>query len=76
MRIRSAPPRSANLAEIPVPAPAPMTGLPSERVFLSLSHTWSRVNIQTSWSATGTNRRDYQSTIRIPPLTWMVWPVT
>ena len=28
MMIRSTPPRSANLAEMPVPAPAPMIGLP------------------------------------------------
>src|SRR5690242_19552445 len=29
MRIRSAPPRSANFAEMPVPAPAPRTGRPA-----------------------------------------------
>src|SRR5918996_1610455 len=32
--IRSTPPRSANLADIPVPAPAPSSGLPAA--------TWSR----------------------------------
>jgi hypothetical protein len=30
MTIRSAPPSSSNLAEIPVPAPAPMIGIPRE----------------------------------------------
>ena len=32
MMIRSAPPASAHLADSPVPAPAPMTGLPSARL--------------------------------------------
>ena len=39
MRIRSAPPASANLAEIPVPAPAPIIGLPFYNVARSRSKT-------------------------------------
>src|SRR5919202_4872963 len=43
MMIRSAPPASANLAEMPVPAPAPMMGLPCAICACSRSSTCARV---------------------------------
>src|SRR2546425_10678476 len=45
MMIRSAPPASANLAEMPVPAPTPRMGAPSRTVSRSLARQRSRESI-------------------------------
>src|SRR5215467_10126795 len=45
MMIKSAPPASANLAEIPVPAPTPRMGAPCRTVSRSLARHWSRESI-------------------------------
>src|ERR1700745_2541165 len=45
MMIRSAPPASANLAEMPVPAPTPRMGTPCRTVSRSLARHCSRESI-------------------------------
>src|SRR6476659_3822570 len=45
MRMRSAPPRSANFAEMPVPAPAPRTGRPASTSARSRASTSALVYI-------------------------------
>ena len=40
--MRSAPPSSSNFAEIPVPAPAPIMGIPREICFFSFSSMFDR----------------------------------
>ena len=54
MMSRSTPPRSANFAEMPVPAPAPITGLPLATTDSSLSSVSDRLNFMLRVDTRGT----------------------